>query len=277
MRRQPSTLPIGPAWTSGLIVSLAAAAGVCAAVVPAALAAQAQPGTLAARVERATGGAAFEIPLRPGVEICDRGGITTTGWRSGRHHMRDDCGPGPAIVVVERGAGGAITDLSLQRQRPAAHVAYLGAAAGPDVADFMFALAPAVRRRVAGDALMITTLVDGVDPAPRLLDLARDRALGSEVRRAALFWVAQVASDRVGEHLAGIASAEAEDQEVRNAAVFALSQRPETESVPALMELAQEAPHVRTRRQALFWLAQSDDPRVADFFADLILRGPLGG
>jgi HEAT repeat protein len=141
----------------------------------------------------------------------------------------------------------------------------------------MFELARTGGERVAGDALMITTLVDGVDPAPRLLDLARDRALEADVRRSALFWVAQVASDRVGEHLAGIASAEAEDQEVRNAAVFALSQRPGAESVPALMELAQEAPHVRTRRQALFWLAQSEDPRVADFFADLILRGPLGG
>ena len=64
-----------------------------------------------------------------------------------------------------------------------------------------------------------------------------------------------------------------EAQGIRDAAVFALSQRPEGESLPALMSLAKEAEHADTRRSALFWLAQSDDPAVPEFFAE-ILAGP---
>ena len=110
----------------------------------------------------------------------------------------------------------------------------------------------------------------GPAPTEGLLAIARDRSVHGEVREAALFWVSQVAADGIDSTLAGIAADAAEDQDVRDAAVFALAQRPEEESVPALMELVRSAPHAETRRVALFWLAQADDERVPDFFAELI-------
>jgi len=66
--------------------------------------------------------------------------------------------------------------------------------------------------------------------------------------------------------------AEDEDQEVRNAAIFALSQRPDDEGLPALMELARTGAHAETRKTAMFWLAQSGDERVVAFFEEILLR-----
>jgi hypothetical protein len=56
------------------------------------------------------------------------------------------------------------------------------------------------------------------------------------------------------------------------AAVFALSQRPDHESVPVLMDVARTAPHPDTRRSAMFWLAQSEDERVYAFFEEILVR-----
>lgn len=67
-----------------------------------------------------------------------------------------------------------------------------------------------------------------------------------------------------------IAKDDGEDAEVR-AAVFALSQRPDEEGVPILMELAVSSRHAEVRERSLFWLAQSKDPRVLPFFESFLL------
>ena len=71
--------------------------------------------------------------------------------------------------------------------------------------------------------------------------------------------------------LAGVAWDEDEDQEIRNAAIFALSQRPTDEGLPILMELARTGAEAATRRTAIFWLAQSGDDRVVPFFEEILL------
>ncbi|MDA0329009.1 MAG: hypothetical protein O2958_08380 [Gemmatimonadetes bacterium] len=62
-----------------------------------------------------------------------------------------------------------------------------------------------------------------------------------------------------------------EDQDIRNAAIFSLSQRPDNEAIPSLMEVARAGNQAETRRTAMFWLAQSDDERVVRFFEDILL------
>jgi HEAT repeat protein len=52
--------------------------------------------------------------------------------------------------------------------------------------------------------------------------------------------------------------------------VFALSQRPKSESVPDLIELARSATRPSARRAAIFWLGQTGDARAADVYADLL-------
>jgi hypothetical protein len=233
---------------------------------------------LTERVGRAPAGpVAFELEVRDDVEVCDAGlrvGDSRFQWR-GRWSDRDDaCGPGPARVVVERNRDGRITDLDVTRA--GADRGRGGSELGPvgpaEAESFLLGLARTdARDDAVGAGMMLATIARDVDPAPELLELARDRDLRTEARRSALFWVSQVAAARIGPHLAGIAADEAEDQEVRDAAVFSLSQLSTDESVPALMELARSAPHAQTRRTALFWLAQADDPRVPEFFAEIIL------
>ena len=50
------------------------------------------------------------------------------------------------------------------------------------------------------------------------------------------------------------------------------SQIDEPESVDALMDIARNDDDQELRENAIFWLGQSDDPRVADFLLELIRR-----
>jgi HEAT repeat protein len=105
-----------------------------------------------------------------------------------------------------------------------------------------------------------------------LLEMAKDRGVDEDVRSSALFWVGQEAAEAATEGLADVAFDEDEDHDVREAAIFALSQRSPDEGVPVLMELARTAEQADTRESAMFWLAQSEDPRVFDFFEEILLR-----
>ncbi len=76
--------------------------------------------------------------------------------------------------------------------------------------------------------------------------------------------------------LADVARDEDEEQDIRDAAVFALSQRPSDEGVPVLMELARTANEAKTRTSAMFWLAQSEDGRVLAFFEEILVGRDIG-
>ena len=62
------------------------------------------------------------------------------------------------------------------------------------------------------------------------------------------------------------------ETEVKKKAVFALSQLPKDEGVPRLMEIARTNRNPEVRKQAMFWLGQSKDPRAIKFFEDILLK-----
>jgi HEAT repeat protein len=76
--------------------------------------------------------------------------------------------------------------------------------------------------------------------------------------------------DRITPALDSVATDRTGDRGVRDAAVFALSQRPRDEGVPALMRLARNDRDPEIRRKAIFWLGQSDDPRALSFFEEVL-------
>ena len=53
-------------------------------------------------------------------------------------------------------------------------------------------------------------------------------------------------------------------------AVFALSQLPANEGVPKLIEVASSHSNPAVRKQAMFWLGQSKDPRALAFFERIL-------
>jgi len=60
------------------------------------------------------------------------------------------------------------------------------------------------------------------------------------------------------------------ETEVKRKAVFALSQLPKDEGVPMLIDIARNNRNREVRRQAMFWLGQSKDPRAVSFFEEVL-------
>jgi len=57
---------------------------------------------------------------------------------------------------------------------------------------------------------------------------------------------------------------------VKKKAVFALSQLPRDEGVPLLIQVARSNRNPVVRKQAIFWLGQSNDPRALNFFEEVL-------
>ena len=122
-------------------------------------------------------------------------------------------------------------------------------------------------KRAASDLLLPLILVEGSEPWKFFLKLARDENRPAEFKRTVMMWL----SNAVSEHL-GILddAARSDEDEMRDQAVFVLSQRPKAEGVPALIDVARTSSHPSARKTALYWLGQSGDPRAVDVYAELL-------
>ncbi|MDQ3136347.1 MAG: hypothetical protein M3Q93_02035, partial [Gemmatimonadota bacterium] len=114
------------------------------------------------------------------------------------------------------------------------------------------------------------TLADSVVVWPMLLRLARRPDLPLDTRRQAVFWLGQAAGEAATRGLDSLAGDRSGELELRKHAVFALSQRPPVEGVPALVRIARANPHAELRKTALFWLGQSEDPRALALFEEIL-------
>jgi len=223
-----------------------------------------------------TGWATLSYPARADVAICDRG-VTIGGRRvQWRGRFRDEprrCVTG--IVSVElRVAEGVVRDVDVLQlgQGVEPDALDLGTVSARDAADYFLALARAGSTQdAAEDAVFAAAIADVEDVWRDLFDIARDSSIRQDVRASSLFWLGQEAGDAVTAGITAIAADEREEQEVREAAIFALSRRPGEVGVAPLMELARTAREAETRRAAMFWLAQSEDPRVLAFFEEILL------
>ena len=106
-----------------------------------------------------------------------------------------------------------------------------------------------------------------------LLAIAKNTAAPTSNRKDAVFWLSQEAGDAATKGLSELADDEGQDREVRDQAVFALSQLPNDKGVPILIRLARFNKDPLVRRKALFWLGQSDDPRALALFEEILTKG----
>ena len=245
--------------------------GLLAALLPAALAAQ----SLAARVRGAPEGTVR-------LSFASREGVCGSGSNSITIRDRDDhgewegaCERGPVRVSL-RLRGGRVTESQTYvggRWRSGSGPATdLGLVPATEAADVLLALAEEAADEAGGDMITAATLADSAVVWPRLLRLARDTRLGEHTRRQAVFWLGQAAGEAATRGLDSIATqGSEEDLELREHAVFALSQRPAEEGVPALIRIARTHRHPELRKKALFWLGQSEDPRAIALFEELLL------
>jgi hypothetical protein len=224
-----------------------------------------------------TGSVTFTYAARPEAQICDRG-ISIRGGRvmwGGRNRgdfaMRCTSG---TVSVELRVAGGLVREVDVLELDDVVEpeTVDLGTVSAEEAAAYFLSLARADGSDDAAEDAVLAAVLADVDAIWReLLEIARDSSIPQDVRSAALFWLGQEAGDAVTSGIAAIAADEREEQDVREAAIFALSQRPDDVGVEPLMELARTAREAETRRAAMFWLAQSDDPRVLAFFEEVLL------
>jgi hypothetical protein len=276
---------------------VAAALGVAAALAAGSLGAQG----IARRVERVRDGTVrMSFASRPGVcgngagsittrdgsrrttNVNGAGGYTRTigagesgvGARSHRDEWDDECQAGPVRVAIDVADGRPVALRSYVggRWRPASDVTDLGTVAVKDAVDYLIETLARAEGKVAGEAIFPATIADSVTVWPRLLALAKDDTRSRSVRTQAVFWVSQAAGEKATDGLVEVAEDAAGDRDVRLQAVFALSQRPRDEGIPALLDIARNSKDPRIRKQSIFWLGQSGDPRAIAYFESVLVR-----
>jgi hypothetical protein len=137
-----------------------------------------------------------------------------------------------------------------------------------DAAAWLGSLTDAPESRVVSQAVQGLMYVDAPPPWSLLLRIARDARRPRGARQSALTWLSYGVTDKLG--LSDVDEHGSDDDEMRAQAVFVLSQRPKTESVPQLVEIARTAKNPVARKSAIFWLGQSGDPRAVELYAELL-------
>jgi hypothetical protein len=119
-------------------------------------------------------------------------------------------------------------------------------------------------------ALYAIALYRSAKAARRLYSLAKDT--GSDVSEEATFWLGQKYPQRAQDWLLEVINTE-QDEDVLEQAVFAISQLPGEAGDMMLLDLAKSNQTPRAvRRQALFWLAQSDNDDSIAALTELLTR-----
>jgi len=260
------------------VTAVLAALTVTAAAVPAQ--------SIASRVARVSNGSVrMSFAARPdlcgsGNSIGSNNGRGRTTWGNGWNTSRDvewdsECSTGPARVVIDR-RNGEISDLRFYvggRWRPAgSDITDLGMVPAREAAEYLVSLAQTERGSMGEKAILPSTLADSVDIWPSLIKIARNTNLPRGTRNQAVFWTGQAAGEAATANLKDIVVDNEVDRDIREKAVFALSQRPPDQGVPALISIARTNKDPEIRKKALFWLGQSNDPRAIDLFEELLTR-----
>jgi hypothetical protein len=179
------------------------------------------------------------------------------------------CVRGPVVVTLGRTDGQTISVRTRigGRSGSAGSNVDLGEVAPNDAARYLASLARTLGGRSGDEALTGAVLADGVDLSPVLRDIIVDDHAPIASRKQALFWFGQ--SDVPTRDLIAL-YAHLTPYQLREHFTFVVSQRRDDESLAKLMDIARHDRDAQIRKQAMFWLGQSNDRRVVKFFRDLL-------
>ena len=112
---------------------------------------------------------------------------------------------------------------------------------------------------------VLSQLPDGAG-LPALMDIARNDG-STDVRKQALFWAGQGGTP-TSELLT--LYHQLHEKELERQTIFVLSQRDDSASIDALIDIARNDPDHSLRKQAFFWLGQKKDPRVIELLTSIL-------
>lgn len=211
----------------------------------------------------------LSFAARPGVCGSGNGNISIG---HGNEEWEGDCAHGPVRVSM-RVRAGAVDEVHTyvggRWRNVGAATTDLGSLPAAGAAADLLSLAERALDG-QGELIQAAVLADSAVVWPRLLVIARNTKVPMDTRRPAVFWLGQAAEQAATRGLDSLARDDRGDIEIRNQAVFALSQRPVDEGVPVLIRIARSNPYVEVRKSALFWLGQSEDPRALALFEELL-------
>ena len=214
--------------------------------------------------------------LREGIVQLSFGVRSGTCWAEAVTVIGNSCPCAGGVARVRlQLAGGRVVSFGMRVRAsgvpavPDSGGIQLGRIPAADAAKLLLALA--ARGGADGEEVVAAASVaDSATAWSELLGLARNTNLAPDTRRAAIFWLSQAAGEAATRGLDSIATDSGTDRALREHAVFALSQRPADEAVPALLRIARTNPDGAIRRKAVFWLGQTDDPRAVALFEEIL-------
>lgn len=242
------------------------------ALVVTAAATSAAAQTIASRVDAVRDGTVqMTFPTRPGVCSDGHGSMWIRDGDAFSGNRNYACVAGPVRVSLGRTDGQTISIRSCVACRTTgmSDGVSLGDVPAADAAHYLLGVARTVGGRNADEAISAAAFADAGNLAPDFTRLIRDDGATLEGRKNALFWLGQTGESST--ELVGL-DASLTGAGLREQYTFVLSQRRDDPALDKLMEIARRDPDARVRKQAMFWLGQSRDPKVIQFFKDVLRR-----
>jgi len=138
-----------------------------------------------------------------------------------------------------------------------------------DDVDWLRGLYARASEKLRDNVFLAVSRSDSPRASRWLAGIAADASETEHTRQQAMFWLGQGRGPtadlvRLYDKL--------DESSLRSHYTFVLSQRRDSEALDKLIDVAQHDRDKSVRRQALFWLGQSKDPRALAFIRDLVTR-----
>lgn len=229
--------------------------------------------SLAARVDAIRDGTVLmHFAARPGV--CGNGHGSVWTRRSGYDYSNVgtwNCLAGPVEVSIGRADKQTVSVRTrVGGERGAVPPATdLGSVSAVEAAHYLIGLARSVAGTNASEAMSGAAFADADDLSADFLGVVRDGTAPLESRKQALFWLGQgdVSTSELVRLYDGL-----QPFELRQHYTFVLSQRHDDAALDKLIDVAQHDTDRDIRKQAMFWLGQSHEPKAIKFFQDVLRR-----
>jgi len=143
---------------------------------------------------------------------------------------------------------------------------WLGQRGAADDMDFLRALYPKLESRDLKDKVLFAASRRR-GQAPWLLDVANDTKETTELRKQALFWAGQGGAPV--EQLVALYD-KTTDREMKKQLVFVYQQKNGGPAFEKLLDIARNEKDTEVRKDAIFWISRSKDPRATKLIEDLL-------
>lgn len=210
----------------------------------------------------------MSFPSRPGVCGDGTGSVWTRNAR-GDNSWRG-CVAGPIRVAIGRDNGSTVSVRTRVGGTWSAGASEtdLGSVSPEDAARYFLRLTRELSGHNANDAMSAAVFADAGDISPELAKLVGDRSVALETRKQALFWFGQ--GDAPTKDLVRMYDG-LDAHSLREHFTFVVSQRRDNEAIDKLIDIARTERDTDVRKQAMFWLGQTKDPRAVKFFHDVLV------